>query len=55
MECTAPIRAQANMATTSSTIMGIYIATRSPFLIPENIEEGNIVKVIQVYTVKKFS
>lgn len=35
IEWTAPILAQANIATTSSIIIGMYIATLSPFLIPD--------------------
>ena len=35
MECTIPSLAQANMATQISIIIGIYIATRSPFFTPE--------------------
>lgn len=34
IECTAPIRAQANMATTSSTTIGMQMETRSPFFTP---------------------
>ena len=33
-ECTAPIRAHANIATAASGIIGIYIMTRSPFSTP---------------------
>lgn len=34
MLCGAPIRAQASIATASSGIIGMYMATRSPFLTP---------------------
>lgn len=34
IECTAPILAHAKTAITDSSIIGIYTATRSPFLTP---------------------
>ena len=34
-ECTAPILAHANIATTSSNTIGIYSATISPFWTPK--------------------
>ena len=36
-ECGAPIRAQANIDMTASGIIGMYIATRSPDLIPNSV------------------
>ena len=47
MECIMPRRAQASIATASSIIIGIYIATLSPRARPEeNVQDRNVTKFL---------